>query len=336
MNKNIYKVVVDCFYTYWMRMHYLPCFNINNYFVNELHFDKAVSLSELLDNLNNFKIKHKDSFERFYDLNCLECFIEEYDKMFNISEKYKDNDSLIFSILFGFLVDFDYIQTNERTFKVKLKTGEVVEKRQILGASIKGEKNIERYRKLLESPLLRVEKKPGIFLIKDVNKVNIPNFEIKDYVLTEGKKRFLYIPDYAIISLLLYRYAEDICHTNTKLLIKGEKKLPRMYEYVEMAFPDKSFSEVIDFSDLDKKTGIYEETDEYLEFFNLKDIRRLEKICDEINDCFENDKKDNSYFNEFIFETYPQLKKLKWVVGEMNGSLMMSAGDFFAMGGQLK
>ena len=236
-------------------------------------------MSELLDNLNNFKIKHKDSFERFYDLNCLECFIEEYDKMFNISEKYKDNDSLIFSILFGFLVDFDYIQTNERTFKVKLKTGEVVEKRQILGASIKGEKNIERYRKLLESPLLRVEKKPGIFLIKDANKVNIPNFEIKDYVLIEGKKRFLYIPDYAIIALLLYQYVTDIREKNTKLLLKGEKKIPRLSEYIEKKYPDKTFDEVMDFSNKKEKTGVYEETDEYLDFFNLKEIRRLEKIC---------------------------------------------------------
>lgn len=327
MEKSVYKIVVDCFYTYWMRMHYLPCFNINNYFVNELHFDKAVSLSELLDNLNNFKIKHKDSFERFYDLNCLECFIEEYDKMFNISEKYKDNDSLIFSILFGFLVDFDYIQANERTFKVKLKTGEVVEKRQILGASIKGEKNIERYRKLLESSLLRAEKKPGIFLIKDANKVNIPNFEIKDYVLIEGKKRFLYIPDYAIIALLLYQYVTDIREKNTKLLLKGEKKIPRLSEYIEKKYPDKTFDEVMDFSNKKEKTGVYEETDEYLDFFNLKEIRRLEKICDEINIHFQKDIEKNPYFNKEIFKAYRGLGGLKDRVGEMNGALALSMRD---------
>ena len=55
MEKSVYKIVVDCFYSYWIRMNYLPCFNINNYFVNELHFDKAVSLSELLDNLNGYE-----------------------------------------------------------------------------------------------------------------------------------------------------------------------------------------------------------------------------------------------------------------------------------------
>lgn len=336
MNKSVYKVVVDCFHSYWLRINYLPCFNVNNYFVNDLHFDKVNSLSELIENFNKLKIKYKSEFEEFYNLDCLECFIEEYDKMFKISEKYKGQDSLIFSILFGFLVDFDYIQKNERTFTIIKKTGEIVEKRQVLSASIKGEKNIERYRKLLDSPLLRAEKKPGIFLIKDAKRVNLPNFEIKDYVLTEGKKTFIYLPDYAIIAILLYSYAKEICNKNTKLLIKGEKKLPRMHEYAKIAFPNKSYDEVLDLSDFERKTGIYEETDEYLEFFNLKDIRRLEKICDEIYECFERDKKESPYFDEYIFEIYSQLKNLKWVVSEMNGSLMIPASDFFAMGGQLE
>jgi hypothetical protein len=325
MGESIYKVVSDCFYSDWIRVNYLLGYNIRDALIEDFHFDKVTSLSELLDNLNNVKMKYKSEFEKLYDLEFIEGFIEEYDKRMKISEKYKDDTILIFSILFGFLVDFDYIQTNERIFRIQLKTGEIIERTKVVPLPLKGKKNSEIYKKILNRKSLMVYEKPGIFLDD--------NIDIKDYVNYRGKKRFLYLPDYVIIALLLYRYAEEIRNKNTKLLIKGQKKRPTYFDYAKELYPNKK-----DFSELtgEETKLLFEKNDKYIEFFELQDIERLGKICDEINNQIELDKENNPYFNENIFKVYPNLSCLKSVVREMNGSLMMSAGDFFAMGGQLK
>lgn len=308
MGKNIYKLVADTFHSHWYRLGYLIGFRERA--VNELYLDKVITLSELLDNFNNIKIKYKSEFEKFYDLSFIEGFIEEYDKKMKISEKFRGNDILIFSILFGFLVNIDELLNSKDSTQ---------------NLYLKGEKSIENYKKILNDKSLRVEKELNLF-IDEGSKV-----DIKQYV--NSKKMFLYLPDYIMVAIMFERYARCEGQKNTRLLMKGQKKRPTYFDYAKELYPDKK-----DFSELtgEETKLLFEKNDKYIEFFELQDVERLGKICDEINNQIKLDKENDIYFNENIFKVYPNLSCLKSIVRGMDGLSMMPASDFFAMGGQLK
>ena len=308
MDKKIYKLVADTFHSHWFRISYLIGFRENA--VKELYFDKVTSLAELLDNFENIKTKYKSEFEKFYDLDFIEGFIEEYDKRMHISEKFNGDAILIFSILFGLLVNIDECFNNE------ISTKNVI---------LKGEKKVENYQKILNYKSLRAEKEINLF-IDENSKV-----DIKQYVYS--KNMFLYLPDYIMVAIMLERYATNEGRKNTSLLIKGEKNKPTFFEYAKELYSNKK-----DFSELTNEEArlLFEKNEKYIKFFELEDVERLGKICDEIIEKIKQDKENNIYFSENIFKVYPNLAYLKSVVSKMNGSLMIPISDFFTMGGQLK